>query len=62
MKSSLELKRLIMSSALIAIAFAIELLIKFVLPMFNMPFGGNFIGLSMLPMVIVGYFTDLNMG
>jgi thiamine transporter len=62
MKSSLDLKRLIMSSALVAIAFAIELLIKFVLPMFNMPFGGNFIGLSMLPMVIVGYLYGFRYG
>lgn len=62
MKSSLELKRLIMSSALIAIAFSIELIIKFVLPMFNMPFGGNFIGLSMLPMVIVGFLYGFRYG
>lgn len=51
-----------MSSALVSIAFAIELLIKFVFPMLNMPFGGNFIGLSMLPMVIVGYLYGLRYG
>lgn len=62
MNQSLELKKLTMSSALVAIAFAIELLIKFVLPMFNMPFGGNFIGLSMLPMVIVGFLYGFKYG
>jgi thiamine transporter len=62
MTQSLELKKLTMSSALVAIAFALELFIKFVLPMFNMPFGGNFIGLSMLPMVIVGFLYGFKYG
>ncbi len=62
MQKSLELKKLTMSSAFVAIAFAIELVIRFVLPMFNMPFGGNFIGLSMLPLVLIGYFYGLKYG
>ncbi|MFH0766799.1 MAG: energy-coupled thiamine transporter ThiT, partial [Bacillota bacterium] len=62
MKNSLEIRKITMSSALVAIAFAIELLVRFVLPMFNMPFGGNFIGISMLPLILVGYLYGLKYG
>ncbi|MDI6452046.1 energy-coupled thiamine transporter ThiT [Peloplasma aerotolerans] len=62
MNASRELKKITMSSGLVAIAFVIELLIKFVLPIFSMPFGGNFIGLSMLPLIFIGFLYGLKYG
>jgi len=55
-----ELKKLIMSSLLIAIAVVLELLLK-LLPA-SMPFGGNFIGLFMIPLVLVGFMFGLKYG
>ncbi|MBN2300121.1 MAG: energy-coupled thiamine transporter ThiT [Acholeplasmataceae bacterium] len=62
MQKSLEIKKLTMSSALVAIAFVIQLLIRFVLPMFNMPFGGNFLGIAMLPLVLIGFLYGIKYG
>jgi len=62
MKRNVELKKMIMTSGLIAIAFVFELISKFVLPMLNMPFGGHFLGLSMLPLVIVGFLYGIKYG
>ncbi len=62
MRGNVELKKMIMTSGLIAIAFVFELISKFVLPMLNMPFGGHFLGLSMLPLVIVGFLYGLKYG
>ena len=49
-------------SALIAIAIVFELVVKFGFPLFNMPFGGNFLGISMIPLVIVGFAFGLKYG
>ncbi len=62
MQKSLEIKKITMSSALVAIAFVIQLLVRFVLPMLNMPFGGNFLGIAMLPLVLIGYLYGLKYG
>lgn len=49
-------------SSLIAIAIVLELIVKFVFPLFNMPFGGNFLGISMIPLVIIGFAFGLKFG
>ena len=49
-------------SSLIAIAIVFELIVKFVFPLFNMPFGGNFLGISMIPLVIIGFAFGLKYG
>jgi thiamine transporter len=49
-------------SALVAIAVVFELFVKFVLPLFNMPFGGNFLGISMIPLVLVGFLFGIKYG
>lgn len=55
-----ELRKLIMSSLFVAIAVVIELLLK-ALPA-SMPFGGNFIGLFMVPLVFIGFMFGLKYG
>ncbi|MFA5560765.1 MAG: energy-coupled thiamine transporter ThiT [Acholeplasmataceae bacterium] len=55
-----ETKKLLIVANLIAIAIAIDVITS----MFNlrMPFGGNFIGISMLPLILIGLFFGLKYG
>lgn len=55
-------KSLTTVSSLIAIAIVLELIVKLVFPLLNMPFGGNFIGLSMIPLVLIGFLFGIKYG
>jgi thiamine transporter len=59
-EKQVELRKLIMSSMFVAMAVVIELILK-ALPA-SMPFGGNFIGLFMIPLVFVGFMFGLKYG
>ncbi len=62
MEKSRDLKRVAMTSSLIAMAIVLELLTKLILPYLRMPFGGNFIGIAMLPLVLIGFLFGLKYG
>lgn len=55
-------QRITKISVLIAIAIVMELFTSYVLPLLNMPFGGNFLGFSMIPMVLIGFMFGLKYG
>lgn len=57
-----ELSKVTYTSILIAAAIVLELVNKFLFPYLNMPFGGNFIGLSMIPLVLIGFLFGLKFG
>jgi len=62
MQRSIEIRKITMTSSLIAMAFVLDLISSFFLPMFKMPFGGNFLGISMLPLVMIGFLYGLKYG
>jgi len=58
-EKQVELRKLIMSSMLVAVAVVLELILK-IIP--GMPLGGNFIGLFMIPLVFIGFMFGLKYG
>lgn len=60
MNNKIEVRKMIATTSLLAVAIVFDLLVG--LTGLRMPFGGNFLGISMIPLVLIGLFFGLKYG